>query len=64
QAITLDNFLAYIDPKKCIACGKCIVVCPTKAISATFEPPAPKPKPVEEPVKSEKKEEVKEQQQI
>jgi RnfABCDGE-type electron transport complex B subunit len=63
-AITLDNFLAYIDPKKCIACGKCIPVCPTHAISATFEPPAPKPKPAEEPVKSEKKEEVKEQQQI
>ncbi|MCK5809198.1 4Fe-4S binding protein, partial [bacterium] len=39
------NFLAYIDPEKCIACGKCIAVCPTKAIEATFEMPKPKPKP-------------------
>jgi Na+-translocating ferredoxin:NAD+ oxidoreductase subunit B len=41
--------LVYIDPKKCIACGKCIVVCPTKAIQATFEPPQPKPAEAEAP---------------
>ncbi len=44
QAITVENNLAYIDPKKCIACGLCIPVCPTLAILATFEPPKPKPK--------------------
>ncbi|MBO7127527.1 RnfABCDGE type electron transport complex subunit B [bacterium] len=37
QAITVENFLAYIDPAKCIACGKCASACPTHAIKATFE---------------------------
>ena len=37
QAITVENFLAYIDPAKCIACGKCAAACPTHAIKATFE---------------------------
>mgnify|MGYP006273106565 FL=1 len=44
QAITIENNLAYIDHDKCIACGKCVTVCPTNAIAATFEPPKPKPK--------------------
>lgn len=44
QAITIENNVAYIDPDKCIACGRCVSVCPTNAILATFEPPKPKPK--------------------
>jgi len=31
-AITMDGPLAVIDPEKCTHCGKCIGVCPTKAI--------------------------------
>ncbi len=27
-AITVENFLAHIDPEKCINCGKCAEVCP------------------------------------
>jgi ferredoxin len=44
QAITLENHLAYIDPKKCTTCGKCVAACPTHAILATFKIPKPKPK--------------------
>ncbi|MDD4718012.1 MAG: 4Fe-4S binding protein [Eubacteriales bacterium] len=29
----MDNNLAVIDPEKCINCGKCFEVCPTKSIS-------------------------------
>lgn len=32
-AITVENFLAQIDPEKCNACGKCIDACPQKIIS-------------------------------
>ncbi|MDO9464109.1 MAG: RnfABCDGE type electron transport complex subunit B [bacterium] len=32
DAITLENNLAVIDPKKCTNCGECIKKCPTKAI--------------------------------
>jgi ferredoxin len=32
DAITLDNFLAYIDPAKCTLCRKCVAVCPTDSI--------------------------------
>ena len=28
KAITMENFLARIDPKKCNNCGKCVEVCP------------------------------------
>lgn len=31
-AITIDNFLAYIDPEKCKLCRKCVNECPTGAI--------------------------------
>jgi len=32
DAITLENYLAVIDPEKCTNCGECIKKCPTKAI--------------------------------
>lgn len=31
-AITIENYLASIDPQKCTACGKCIEVCPKGCI--------------------------------
>jgi len=48
EAITVENFLAYIDPEKCKLCRKCVEVCPTGAILEMNFPP-----------KKEKKEEVK-----
>ena len=33
EAITIDNFLAYIDPDKCKLCRKCVNECPTGAIN-------------------------------
>jgi electron transport complex protein RnfB len=62
QAITIENNLAYIDVRKCIACGLCIPVCPTGAILATFNPPKPKPKPAKKDTEESaetKKEDVK-----
>ena len=50
EAITVTNFLAYIDEEKCKLCKKCVNECPTLAIHATNFPP---PK-----VKEEIKEEV------
>ncbi len=32
-AITMENFLAVIDPAKCTACGECVKKCPQKAIT-------------------------------
>lgn len=32
DAITIENFLSYIDPVKCVLCRKCVGVCPTDAI--------------------------------
>ncbi len=42
QAITVENFLAYIDPEKCRLCRKCVEVCPTTAIVAVNFPPLKK----------------------
>lgn len=43
DAITLENFLAYIDYEKCTLCRKCPPVCPTNAIHELNFPPR-KPK--------------------
>jgi Na+-translocating ferredoxin:NAD+ oxidoreductase RNF subunit RnfB len=39
EAITLENFLAYIDADKCKLCRKCVEVCPTNAILEINFPP-------------------------
>jgi electron transport complex protein RnfB len=39
EAITIQNFLAYIDPVKCRLCRKCAPVCPTNAILEINFPP-------------------------
>ncbi len=39
DAITVDNFLAYIDPVKCKLCRKCVEVCPTNSILEINFPP-------------------------
>jgi ferredoxin len=52
DAITIENFLAYIDPVKCKLCRKCVPECPTDAILEIGFPPR-KPKP-EEAAKPEK----------
>ena len=31
-AIALENNLSVVDQSKCVACGKCVEKCPTKAI--------------------------------
>ncbi len=44
DAITITNFLAYIDFNKCTLCRKCVEVCPTNAIhEINFKPRKPKP---------------------
>ncbi len=42
DAITVDNFLAYINPKACTLCRKCVDICPTHAIIETNFPPKKK----------------------
>lgn len=39
EAITIQNFLAYIDPQKCRLCRACTTVCPTNAILEINFPP-------------------------
>jgi ferredoxin len=39
DAITVENFLAYIDPVKCKLCRKCVEVCPTHSILEINFPP-------------------------
>lgn len=39
EAITIKNFLAYIDFNKCVLCRKCAPVCPTNAILEINFPP-------------------------
>jgi Na+-translocating ferredoxin:NAD+ oxidoreductase RNF subunit RnfB len=38
-AITITSNLASIDTAKCVSCGDCLAVCPTKCIHATIPPP-------------------------
>lgn len=52
DAIHIHGNVAYIDQDKCKACGMCVRECPRKAIKATWELPALKPK-TEAPVKNE-----------
>ena len=59
EAITLENFLAYIDPNKCKLCRKCVEECPTNAIlEINFPPRKQKDESIEgtEQVKSSEKE--------
>ena len=43
NAITIENNLAWIDPKKCTFCRKCVTECPTNAIlEHNFPPRRPK----------------------
>ncbi|MDR4988237.1 MAG: Fe-S cluster domain-containing protein [Bacteroidales bacterium] len=51
DAITLENFLAYIDYEKCTLCRKCPPVCPTNAIHELNFPPR-KPKPEKDKVEA------------
>ena len=39
DAITVENFLAYIHPVKCKLCRKCVEVCPTNSILEINFPP-------------------------
>ena len=34
DAVTIDEFVALIDPGKCIECGNCLKICPARAIVA------------------------------
>jgi electron transport complex protein RnfB len=51
DAITIDNYLAYIHADLCTLCRKCVPVCPTNAIIETgFPPPKVKVEEVKEEV--------------
>ncbi len=53
DAITITDFLAYIDFDKCRLCRKCVEVCPTHAIwEVNFKPRKPKPAVAARPMKS------------
>ncbi len=53
DAITITDFLAYIDFDKCRLCRKCVEVCPTHAIwEVNFKPRKPKPMVAAGPMKS------------
>lgn len=42
-AVTIENYLAYIDPEKCTFCRKCVTECPTGSIlEINFPPRKPK----------------------
>lgn len=57
ESITIENFLAYIDPNTCKLCRACVAVCPTHAIwEVNF--PARKVKPTAKQKKLPPKKEV------
>ncbi len=65
DAITIENFLAYIDPHACRLCRACVPVCPTNAIWEVNFPPRRVKKDVEKTAKTaEKKEETIDLKQI
>jgi Na+-translocating ferredoxin:NAD+ oxidoreductase subunit B len=39
-AIAMEDDQAVIDEENCRACGRCVDICPEKAISLTIEDPA------------------------
>ncbi len=54
DAITINNFLAYIDSFKCTLCRKCVTECPTGAIvEMNFPPRKTKSEAIQVPVKEE-----------
>ena len=47
EAITMENFKAFIDSDKCVLCRKCVAECPTDAILELNFPPPRKKEPLE-----------------
>jgi ferredoxin len=58
DAITVENFLAYIDHEKCKLCRKCFPVCPTGAIHELNFPPKKEKPPKAETAETNKAEPV------
>jgi len=56
DAITVENFLAYIDYEKCKLCRKCVNVCPTGSILELNFPPRKEPAVKKEKIESSTKE--------
>ena len=59
DAITIENYLAYIDPEKCKLCRKCAPVCKSNSIHEINFPPRKEREEKEERVKKERPERVK-----
>jgi ferredoxin len=53
EAITVENFLAYINEEKCKLCRKCVNECPTSCIMATNFPPPKVKEEIKEEIKTE-----------
>ncbi|MBE0652044.1 MAG: 4Fe-4S binding protein, partial [Bacteroidales bacterium] len=52
DAITITDFLAYIDFNKCTLCRKCVEECPTNSIwEVNFKPRKPKTTETDTPIK-------------